>query len=213
MTLEKKRLVFLLALVVSLLALSGFANAIEGRMGNAKMILYPEVDGKREVVIEKSISVRNVNNETINISVVADEDAEKFIEIIDKTFLLEPNSQKDAQFEIKVKKEGVYQGKINVFFKPLDPEKNGVVLSSEVTVVAKKDQDYQDTGDDDDNTDNNETGGGSSSSSSSSSSGGGGDGKFNPIILFVFMTLVLIVILVFLIRLMNKKFKKRRNTK
>jgi hypothetical protein len=207
MTLAKKGIVFLLVIVVSLLVLSGFVKAIEGRMGNAKMILYPEVDGKNDVVIEKSISVRNVNNETINISLVADEDAAKFIKIIDTNFLLEPRAQKDAQFEVRVKKEAIYQGNINVFFKPLDPNKNGIVLTSQITVVAKKNQDYQDTNDNTDNTDTNQT---TNPGDNPGKDGTGGNG--NPGILFLVITsALLIVLLIALIVILNKRKTKKRN--
>lgn len=210
MTIAKKGFVFLLVIVVSLIVLAGFVKAIEGRMGNAKMILYPEVDGKNDVVIEKSISVRNVNNETINITMVADEDAAKFIKVIDNNFLLAPGEQRDAKFEIRVKKEAIYQGNLNVFFKPLDPKENGIVLTSQITVIAKKNQDYQDTGDNTDNTDNNQTGGGSSSSSSSSSSGGGNGGG-SGVLFLVGTSALLIVLLIVLIFILNKRKERRRN--
>jgi len=105
------------------------------------MVLYPEVNGFTYTKIEKSILVKNVNDEPINVSLQVDEKTAEFIELIDKTFILEEGEEKNAEFIVKVKDEGRYDGKIGVFFASTDPEKKtGVALSSTVIVIAKKDQ-------------------------------------------------------------------------
>ena len=143
----KKSLVF--AVAILFLVVNGvLVSAITGSMGNARMILYPEVNGWTNTVIDKTILVKNVNDVPINISLVRDENATKFIELIDETFTLEPGEERKAQFEIKVKKEGRYEGRINVFFKPVEGKEPGVVLSSTIIVVAKKNQGDEDIPDD-----------------------------------------------------------------
>lgn len=132
--------VFLIILANSILL-----SAITGSMGNAKMVLYPEVNGWTNTVIEKSILVKNVNSMPINITLELDENASKFIELIDKSFILESGEEKKAQFEIRVKKEGKYEGRINVFFRPTEGKESGVVLSSTVIVITKKDNGYEET--------------------------------------------------------------------
>ena len=89
----------LLLLIVNV----GFCSAITGAIGNAKMVLYPEVNGRTNTVIEKSILVKNPNDVVVNITLQLDPEAEKFIELVDKNFLLEPYSEKTAEFVIKVK--------------------------------------------------------------------------------------------------------------
>lgn len=154
----KRSLVFTFA-ILFLLANSVLVSAITGSMGNARMILYPEVNGWTNTVIEKSISITNVNDMPINITLALDSNATKFIELIDETFILQPEENKAAQFEIRVKKEGRYDGKINVFFRPVNGTEGGVVLSSTIIVIAKKDQGYEeDNTDTDTNPDTDNTG-------------------------------------------------------
>jgi ABC-type Na+ efflux pump permease subunit len=120
-----------------------FVSAITGSIGNAKMVLYPEVNGWTNTVIEKTILVNNVNNVPVNITLKTDENASKFIELIDESFILEPGESTKAQIEIKVKKEGRYEGRVNVYFKPVEGKDSGVVLSSTIVVIAKKQSDYE----------------------------------------------------------------------
>ena len=118
-------------------------SAITGSMGNAKMILYPEVNGWFTTTIEKTILTKNVNDVPIKIRLERDLEAIKFIELIDEGYILEPGTEKKAQFLVKVKKEGRYEGRINVFFSAVEGKEAGVVLSSQIIVIAKKAQDYE----------------------------------------------------------------------
>ena len=131
-----------IASLLIILFLIPFVNGLIGSIGNARMILYPEVDGKNTVTIEKSILVKNVNDVPVNITLKVDETSAEFIEIVDETFILEPATEKKATFIIKVKKEGNYNGKIVVLFSPVSGKEAGVALPSSVVVIAKKDQGY-----------------------------------------------------------------------
>jgi len=204
MTLEKKGLNFLVVLVVSLLVFSSSVSALIGNIGNARMILYPEVDGKATVTIDKSINVKNVNDVQVNITLKLDEEAEKFIELIDKTFVLEPGTEKKAAFKINVKKEGTYQGKIIVYFSPVEGKETGVALPATVVVIAKKDQGYVDEEDNTDANNNNDQG------PITGEVTGEENKKLNPVIYLAAMTGVLLLVLVFLISIMANK-RKRRN--
>jgi hypothetical protein len=141
MTNGKKR--FVLVSVLIMLLLANFVCAVTGSIGNAKMILYPEVNGWFTTTIEKSILVKNVNEEVVEIRLEADEEGGKFLEILDEAFLLQPNEERKANFLVKVRKEGNYEGRINVFFSPIESEGPGVVLSSTIIVIAEKGQDYE----------------------------------------------------------------------
>src|SRR3989338_4464160 len=119
-------------LIVVLLISIVSVSAITGSIGNAKMILsktlYPELgtlDGKKTVTIEKSILVKNVNDVPVNVTLEADADGEKFI---NNGF----PDEKKAVFQIRIKKKGYYEGKINFFLKPLKKNQPGIVLTSTV---------------------------------------------------------------------------------
>lgn len=139
-----------------------FTSAITGSIGNAKMILYPEVNGWTTTTIERSILVKNVNNVSVDIALEANEEGKEFLEIVDSEFTLEPGEEKKAQFFVKVKEEKDYEGRINVFFSPTENEGPGVVLSSTIIVIAAKDQEnnnYQDDEEEvEENEENNSTG-------------------------------------------------------
>ncbi len=140
----KKKPDILVAILIGFVLINSiYISAITGSMGNARMILYPEVNGWFTTTIEKSILVKNVNDVPINITLTADKEGEEFLEVLDDNFILQPNTEKKAEFLVKVKKEGTYEGRINVFFSPIDSKEPGVVLSSTIIVIAKKDIDYQ----------------------------------------------------------------------
>jgi len=129
-------------IAIILLVNIAFISAIGGSMGNAKMILRPEVNGFTTTTIEKSILTRNTNDIPINIRLEIGE-GEDFLELLDEEYTLEPGEEKDAEFLINVRKEGTYNGKINVFFAPIEGKEPGVVLASTIIVIAKKDQGYE----------------------------------------------------------------------
>ncbi|MFA4953635.1 MAG: hypothetical protein WC584_05405 [Candidatus Pacearchaeota archaeon] len=183
-------------------------SAITGSIGNARMILYPEVNGWTTTTIEKTILVKNTNNVSVNISLKMDENSSKFIEIIDKEFVLEPNTEKKAQFIIKVKKEGKYEGKINVFFSPVEGKEAGVVLPSTIIVVASKESKYNEKENNSDETNN---------ANAPITENATGSSKISPVIIISFVsTLILLGVLVFLIYFLKskkKKIEKKRNDK
>ena len=126
---------FILLIVV---ILSSSVLAITGSIGNARMILRPEV-GLLGTTLEKTILVKNVNNETISVKLEASEEFKDMVKIIDSEFLLQQGEEKKARFEIKLKKPGDYGGRIGVFFKEInDTKSQGVALSSTIIIHATK---------------------------------------------------------------------------
>src|SRR3989338_9445702 len=209
----KRLSVGVIAVLFILLIIASFASAITGAMGNAKMVLYPEVNGFTYTKIEKSILTKNVNDVPINISLQVDNETAKFIELIDETFILEPHTEKKAEFIVKVKDEGTYKGKIAVFFSPVDGDKKaGVALSSEIVVIAKKDQGSSGTNEDnirDEEEQNTDTTTGDIVADSES-------GKKSPALTLgllagsVFVLLLILVALIIVLK-KGKKGGKRRN--
>lgn len=198
-----KKGILILSLV--LLLSCSFVYALTGSIGNARMILYPEV-GFFGTTIEKSITVRNVNNESVNISLQVSDELKDVIELIDDSFILQPGEEKDAAFLIKLRKAGDYEGNINVFFTSLEGGKTGVALSSTIIILA--DGESNDNSDNSDNT-NDDT--------IIDSNGTGITGnvvsdqnKISPVLIASLLTtLVLAVFLVWLIFMINKRKKKR----
>lgn len=136
MTIIKRSFNFIVILLLILTIFTGFAGAITGSMGNSKMILYPELNGG-SIVIDRTILVRNVNDVVINVTLEADSNAKKFIDVVDKTFSLQPGEEKKARITIKIDEEGRYEGKVLVSFAPSQKDGPGIVLSSTIIVITE----------------------------------------------------------------------------
>jgi hypothetical protein len=130
------RVNYFILIVLFVILISGSVSALTGSIGNARMILYPKV-GILGTEIEKSILVKNVNDIPVDIELKPSESFEKIVEIIDEKFTLEPKEEMRARFLIKLTKPGDYEGKITVFFTPLDG-KTGVALSSTIIIHAER---------------------------------------------------------------------------
>lgn len=186
MTLSKKSFV-LISMIATLLALSSFVSAITGNIGNGKMVLYPEVNGKDFTVIEKTILVKNENNFTINVSLKT---GNNFLEILDKELTIEQGDEINARFLVKVKYVETYDGAINVFFKVAEGKGAGVALTSEIVVIPKKSADYVEK--------------------SNGITGNIIGGESKGLILLVISTIVLLVVLAILVAYLKRRKNKRR---
>lgn len=204
---KKKEHVLVTAILISFMILSQLAlvSAITGSMGNARMVLYPEVNGLINTIIDKSILVKNVNDVAIDIRLEIDEGSTDFLELVDEEFTLQPGEEKKAGFKVKVKDSGKYEGKINVFFSEAgNEESGGVVLSSNIIVIAKGPNDYEEENEEDETNEE--------SNSEDPITGGAvleDKRERNPIaILLTITTIILIIILIILFILSGKKRKK-----
>ena len=198
----KNLMMFALAIML-LITGSAFISAITGSIGNGKMVLYPEVNGWTNTLIEKTILVNNVNDVPVNITLKLDSESSEFIDLIDKSFILEAGESKKAEIVIRVRKEGTYEGRVNVFFKPVEGKEAGVVLSSTIVVIASKDTGYEEEEEQEENTEEQQT----------DLPVENPDDKNQPSKLIKFWgisTIVLVVVLLFLLYIWNKKRKKRK---
>lgn len=199
---DKKTLVFAFAIVVLMTGIM-MVSAVTGSIGNGKMVLYPEVNGWTNTVIPKTILVNNVNDIPVNITLKLDSNASDFIDLVDETFILEAGESKKAEIVIKVKKEGTYEGRVNVFFKPVEGNEAGVVLSSTIVVIAKKDTGYEEDEENSEEEQENED--------VLNPENSGEQNKPSKLIaVWGISTLVLVIILLVLLYIWGKKRKKRK---
>jgi hypothetical protein len=200
-------LITVVSIFILLIVSGSLVSALTGSIGNARMVLYPEVDGVHEVTIDKSILVKNVNNVPILVTLVPDEAAEEFIDIIDNEFKLEPQSEKKAKFSVSVVDVGTYDGRINVMSSSLEENYDGpgVALSSNIVVIAKKAEGEIDIDEGDDDEDDkmederDEEDGVTGNVIDGSNSKGGGIG------IFMYSTVVLVLVLIGLVYYNSKK--------
>lgn len=176
--------------------------AITGSIGNARMVLRPELGDK----IEKSILVRNINDVPVNIELVVLGDLEKYITIKDNNFTLQPEEERKAFFVIDVQKGGVTETKINVKFTPTDGE-NGVGLSSTIILIVEEEEGDWNLLNLFDNKEENST------VSIGQKSNDVSKEKSKLLILGSLSTFVLFIILLILVFLTSRHIKKRRENK
>ncbi len=112
-------------------------SAITGSIGNARVVLRPEVDKDEIKIIDRTIMVENVNDVDIKVTLSPDYILESFSEIIDKEFVLKPGESKDARFKLKLENTGTYTGKLIVKFSELEGKSPGVALSSSIIIIAE----------------------------------------------------------------------------
>lgn len=185
----------LLAIIFSYELVSG---ALTITLDNGKMVLSKNEKGeplKTGDVIEKYITVRNVNEEKVSVEVSSSGDLGDYIEIMDKKFEMQPGEVKKIRFKIKIAKEGETESKINVkFYSP--SEKKGVALSSVIVVIAEKNNFF-----DFFNFDNNEEKNSNEFSEKKS---------FGLVQILIFSMIGLLIILIFLF-FVSKNLKKNRS--
>jgi len=179
----KKNIAFIGVLILIILSSSFLVSAVTGKIGNGRMVLSMEVGD----TIGRYVTIINDNDEPLNITLFVSGDLKDELKLEETNFILEPNTEKKANFIYKAKKAGTYDTKINVQFAPLNA-KNGVGLSSTVIIKVYGRGDLPDNTNT--NTDENSTG----SVSVKPNSNNNNRTKFNPIYLFGISTIILLVV-------------------
>ena len=133
-----KKIIFLLALLVGLMLLPA-VSALSASVGNARMILRPEIAEGETITIDKTILVNNVNNIPVEITVEPHGYYKKIVQVFDDKFILQPNESKKAAFKITLTSGGTYEGKILIGFRPTDNESKEMPIgfSSSIIIIAK----------------------------------------------------------------------------
>lgn len=185
----KKNIAFIGVLILIILSSSFLVSAVTGKIGNGRMVLSMEVGD----TIERYVNVINSNDEPVNITLFVSGDLKDELKLEDTNFILEPNTEKRANFIYKAKKAGNYDTKINVQFAPLNA-KNGVGLSSTVIIKVYGQGDLPDNTNTNINTDENSTGSVNIKPNSNNAIINNDGTKFNPIYLFGISTIVLLVV-------------------
>ena len=116
---------------ILVICLVGSSYALTANIGNARMILREKVGD----TVDRSVYVKNINNVSVDISASASGDLENQTTILNPTFSLKPDEEGNINFTIKVTKAGTTDTKIDVKFSS-DTQKNGVVLSSNIIIIA-----------------------------------------------------------------------------
>lgn len=127
-------LIVILFLVVLII---GNVSAITAKIGNARVVLYPELNKIGKTTIDRTIKVINDNDVVVNVTLHVSQELKDIVKIIDKELILQPDEERDAKFQIILSKEGKYDGTINVLFTEFGG-KEGVVLASRLIIYASK---------------------------------------------------------------------------
>lgn len=126
-----KKIIPCLLLLIILPIAYGLTASIE----NARMVIHTQVLEGETTIIEKHITVNNVNDIPVKISLEPKGDLVDIMELLDKDFTLQPGESKDANFIITLKQGGTYESNINIKFTSLEGN-NEVEVSSTIIIIA-----------------------------------------------------------------------------
>ena len=131
-----KKLLFFLTLMLLLLPA---AYSLSASIGNAKAVLRVNASPDEPAIIERTILVNNKNDIPVKITVTPAKEFEKFVNILDKEFILQPGESKKAEFILTIDRGGTIEVKILVGFSPADPEskENNVGLASTIIIISE----------------------------------------------------------------------------
>jgi len=139
---KSKSLVFAFFVLVLIVFSVSSVFAISAAIGNGRMILRGEVGDS----VEKYVNVINQNDFDVVINISVSGDLEKYVSLVDESFILSAGEERKAYFDIEFAKSGTSETKINVQFTPVG-DVGGAGLSSSVVVIAEgDDSSYQDSG-------------------------------------------------------------------
>jgi hypothetical protein len=185
---------FLIFIIFSI----SFVNALTANIGNARMILRPNVGD----TIDRTIMVNNTNSETVEILIVPKGDLENDTKIIDNKFTLQPGQSKDARFQMKVLKEGTFETQFLVKFTSVA---DGTNLGLAATIIVIPNKNGLPGDDEPDPTQDSNFEDPNTNPTSENSI------ALNPFIIGGIITMILFVILLILLIYSNKKRKRSDN--
>jgi len=115
------------------------ASALSATIGNAKMVLRPEITPGKTKVIQRSILIKNVNEYPVQVTLTVDPMLKEIITMPKSEYTLQADEQVDVPFTIRLNKEGLYDGKIYVLFKPGAEgiADSPVGLTSHIVIITK----------------------------------------------------------------------------
>jgi hypothetical protein len=131
---------YIIAFLLILVSIDS-ALSLTASMGNARMILYPNMEEGKPYLIERTILVKNVNDIPLKITLEPMGALENQTEIIDTNFVLQPNETRNARFSITILGPGKYETNVGVSFYPENSTKEeGVGLMSNIIIMANINQ-------------------------------------------------------------------------
>jgi hypothetical protein len=129
----------LLVSVFLAVLLSATVNALTASIGNARMIIHTDVEQGTPTVIQKSIKINNVNNMSVEVTLMPSGDIKDFTQVLDNNIILSPEQSRDARFVMSLEYGGRYDGKILVNFKSAEEgvKSQPVGLASTIVILAE----------------------------------------------------------------------------
>lgn len=124
--------------VLLLLATTELVAGLSATIGNARVVLRPELTPGRTTFIERSLLVRNVNNFSVKVSLELDSVLTKIVDLPEKNYVLQAGQELDVPFTIMLKEEGYYEGRIYVLFQPNEAgvKDSPVGLTSTLVIIT-----------------------------------------------------------------------------
>lgn len=132
---NKKAFILLFILILLL----PIAYSLTAAIGNARAFVKVNASPEEPAVLKRTILVQNRNEIAVKVSLKVSKEFEKFVDIIDKELILEPDESKKARYTLTLDRGGHFEIKINVAFEPADPtiKENKVGMSSTLIISSE----------------------------------------------------------------------------
>ena len=128
----------LIILVLICLLLIPSVYSLTASIGGGRAIVRVNASPEEPAILERTLLIQNKNEIAIKATVKVDEKFEKFVTVLDKEVVLQPDESKKARYVLTMDRGGSFEIKINVAFEALDPtlKENKVGISATLIVIS-----------------------------------------------------------------------------
>ena len=134
----KKILYVLVLFTLASLFILPAVLGLSASLGTARAIINANVVPGKVTTIDRTLTVNNVNNISVNLSIEALGDLRNITRMIDKNVVLGPGESKDIAFQVEIRQPKQYEGSLAIAFYPSDITngKGGVGLDSRLIIFG-----------------------------------------------------------------------------
>ena len=129
----------LIILVLICLLLIPSVYSLTASIGGGRAIVRVNASPEEPAILERTLLIQNKNEIAIKATVKVDEQFGKFVTVLDKEVVLQPDESKKARYVLTMDRGGSFEIKINVAFEALDPtlKENKVGVSATLIVISE----------------------------------------------------------------------------
>jgi len=133
-----KKAVLLIVASLMLVILAYHSYALTGSIIDPQATLRPNVTLGQTKIIDRSITVENLNDEALQIDLYVTEGSEKYLIIPEeeKSFILEPRARKKVEYTVRIDDPYTHVLQTNVKFTSVENGGPGIILPQKLFIIG-----------------------------------------------------------------------------